>query len=345
MTARRALLLLMAAAAALVLVVAERRSEATTFAPGVAGIRLPQGAGAGAAWSPDGRWIAIPSRTGILLRNVESGARKQIHAPPPRGEMGFPVSLNWSPTGGALRYVTSRGPTRRRDFWVTAVRRDGSSLRRAPLGVRVQQTTWAPKGWPLAFSTGPYAYDVEEGPLGPPPALWTLSRLTGKPKRILAPLQGDVRSPAFSPDGKRILFTLDQRGVEMWTVNADGSAPRRLTARLRGGFAAWAPDGKSIALAVTTQHGDLRQHLYAIAAKGGRLHRLSPEETAGAPAWSPDGRWIAYANFNSEIRMVHPNGSGEVVVARLPGEEVGTLIWSPDGRHLAYTAWPIRPSD
>jgi Tol biopolymer transport system component len=156
----------------------------------------------------------------------------------------------------------------------------------------------------------------------------------------------EVREPEFSPGGTSILFiTSDRRGAWVMTVGVDGSSPRWLTGRLVDAFAAWSPGGKKVALAATTRKGDRRQHLYTVAARGGKLRRLSAEEVQYAPAWSPDGRWIAWANWDGEIKLIHPNGRGETIIARYPGEEIDALQWSPDSRRLAYEARPIPRSD
>lgn len=327
--------------------------------PSIRLVKLPPFRGDGAAWSPSGRWIAIPFRRGIILRNVKTGIRKHIRAPRPRSKAEL-AELSWSPNGRTLRYVTADGPERHQGYWVTIIRRDGSSLRQVPLGIRAPEVTWAPDGWSLVFATGPNAYAIEGDvagpepprtvPLGPEPALWAWANTSDRPKSIYS-VGRDINGPAFSPDGTLILFAESgRRGMWIMTVNADGSSPRRLVGRLVSAWgAAWSPDSKKVALAAVTWKGDRRQHLYTVGAQGGRLHRLSAVEVQTAPAWSPDGRWIAYANYDanydSEIRLVHPNGRGETVIARFPGKEVDALQWSPDSRQLAYEARPIPRSD
>jgi Tol biopolymer transport system component len=335
------------------MLVAADRGRPEALPPAVSTVRLSQNGGEGAAWSPNGRWIAIPDRSGITLRNIETAVRRHLRAPAPRAGQ-LEAQLSWSRDGRTLRYVTSHGPARGRGHWLTTIRYDGSMLRQAPLGIQARETTWAPDGWPLAFATGPYGYELEgeiggpqpprSVPVGPEPSIWTVAGFGDAPRKIFSSAN-EILTPAFSPDGASILFVESGREGRVMAVDADGSSPRPIAGRLRSAYAAWSPGGKRVALVVTTWRGDLRQHLYTVAARGGRLRRLSAEEVQDGPAWSPDGRWIAFANFESEIRMVHPNGRGETVVAQLPGKEIADLRWSPDSRRLAYAARPIQPSD
>ena len=57
-------------------------------------------------------------------------------------------------------------------------------------------------------------------------------------------------SPTWSPDGKQIAITSRRDGNnEIYSMNADGSQPKRLTNNLNDDFApAWSPDGTQIAI-------------------------------------------------------------------------------------------------
>jgi WD40 repeat protein len=320
------------------------------FQAGVVGVEVPYFNGQEAAWSPDGRVIAIPVRDGIKLRDVEAGTAQLLEAPPQRSFPEPPGRLSWSADGLTIRYVTSFGPRGKRGAWLTEVGRDGSGLRQVRLGVRVAQTAWAPQGWPMAFSTGYYAYDFDRGPLGPNPALLVVPRFGAKPKtivRIRRPgSEATIEDPRFSPDSSRILYQRAGRGTDsIWTVRPDGSGARRLGPVLVAAFdAAWSPRGDTVAYA-GVKRGELRTRLYVISATGGTPRRITGQEILDGPVWSPDGEWITFSNYEGEIRRLHPDGSGEEVIGSLPGEEIRGLLWSPDGRHLAYMARPFPKSD
>jgi len=321
-----------------------------SFEGGVVGVELSHFHGREAAWSPDGRLIAIPAKTGIKLRDVEAGTARVLEAPPQRVFPEPPGRLSWSADGLSLRYVTSIGPRGKRGAWLTEIRLDGSGLRQIRLGIPVTQTAWSPQGWPLAFSTGYYAYDFDKGPLGPNPALLVVPRFGAAPKTIVRVgrevREATIEGPEFSPDGKRILYQRSERRTDsIWTIRPDGSDRHRLGPVLVTAFdTAWSPHGDTIAYA-GVKRGDLRTRLYVVPAAGGRPRRISGQEILDGPVWSPDGSWITFSNYEGEIRRVRPDGSAEEVIAELPGEEIRGLLWSPDGRHLAYTARPFPKSD
>jgi len=86
--------------------------------------------------------------------------------------------------------------------------------------------------------------------------LYTLPVTGGEATRITSGQAYDMQ-PAFSPDGKKLVFISDRNGAEnVWIANADGTKPRAITTTERENYMspAWAPDGE-----------------YVIAAKGAQL--------------------------------------------------------------------------
>lgn len=104
-------------------------------------------------------------------------------------------------------------------------------------------------------------------------------------------------SPALSPDGKQVVFRSSRSGEsEIWVMNIDGTAPRRLT-HYRGpvtGSPQWSPDGKRI---VYDTRVDGNANIHVMAADGTGDRRLT-HQTANevVPSWSRDGQFVYYAS-------------------------------------------------
>ena len=108
-----------------------------------------------------------------------------------------------------------------------------------------------------------------------------------------------VGSPAISPDGRSVAFTLRETNwdendyeTEIW-VGGSGAPPRQLTnARKSSQQPAWSPDGRWLAF-ISDRDG--KRQIYRIATAGGEAEKLtSGEEGVTNFSWSPDGRRMAF---------------------------------------------------
>ena len=104
-------------------------------------------------------------------------------------------------------------------------------------------------------------------------------------------------SPALSPDGKTVVFTVQEWSIEknkstsnLWLVDTAGGAPRRLTnGAASDGSPAWSADG--MRLAFTSKRGDDEAaSLYVMRTDGGEAEKiLELPFGISAPKWLPDG--------------------------------------------------------
>ncbi|HET7696090.1 MAG TPA: amidohydrolase family protein [Vicinamibacterales bacterium] len=85
--------------------------------------------------------------------------------------------------------------------------------------------------------------------------LYTLPVTGGEATRITSGQAYDMQ-PAFSPDGKKLVFISDRNGSEnVWVANADGTKPRAISTTERESYMSptWAPDGEYVIVAKGAQ--------------------------------------------------------------------------------------------
>ncbi len=147
----------------------------------------------------------------------------------------------------------------------------------------------------------------------------------------LDPNAQDV-DPAYSPDGKSILFT-STRGekVGVWLVSEDGRGLQRVC---DGDQAEWAPDGTKIVF--RKNHKVWIRDL-----KTGAQRQIVPEQfkMCSGPSWSPDGNRIAFAcrwDAGNGLFLVEVEARGGKPVKVYDKKGACEPHWSPDGKTLVY---------
>jgi hypothetical protein len=135
------------------------------------------------------------------------------------------ISPSVSPDGRSMVFVVTKDGT---SNLVTAAV-DGSGERQITTftgGEQVYNPQWNPAGDRIAFD-----YSVRDGR-----DLATIAP-DGGDLRWLVTGPDDARSPAFTPDGSRILFSSDRTGIfNIYSVSAAGGTPEQLTNVVGGAF-------------------------------------------------------------------------------------------------------------
>jgi len=156
-----------------------------------------------------------------------------------------------------------------------------------------------------------------------------IARQTGQaltPRDIIA--LHDTREIALSPDGRSILFTVQDRmstftpdGSEIWQVAADGKSPARRFISSKGFSHSpqWSRDGRAIAF-LSGRPNPLSDPARGLA------FRTEPQLDAEPPAPSAMQLW-----------RIAPDGGEAVPLTAMPGG-VTAFQWSPDGRQIAFLA-------
>lgn len=165
-------------------------------------------------------------------------------------------------------------------------------------------------------------------------------------KTRLTTTQDDELEPVWSPDGKQIVFVVDNMlRNDIYIMNGDGSGRTLLTTgTLEGTNPAWSPDGKRIAFVSWNEEENTA--LFVMNADGTNVTRLTAPEGMiehDDPTWSPDGRFIAFtawgasADGTSDIFVMDADGTNE---RRIPwrGGFDWDPAWSPDGRSIAFAS-------
>src|SRR5207245_1783458 len=132
--------------------------------------------------------------------------------------------------------------------------------------------------------------------------------------------------PAWSPDGKKILFVTDRDGdgFRVYSMDADGKNEKDLSkAGNRMGFVypAWSPEGTKIAYAGTVLNGTSPgTEIFVMDAAGDNIKQLTKLGGQNSyAAWSPDGKKIIFQHHDSydkpgPVYIMDPDGSNQKVI-------------------------------
>ena len=146
--------------------------------------------------------------------------------------------------------------------------------------------------------------------------------------RNLTPTGAFEYNPAWSPDGRSLLFA---KSGDLWVMDAQGGGRVKL-ADGKVGIAQhrWSPDGRKIAYVDGRPEGaDIVEELWVMNADGSGKLRLV--DGATDPSWSPDGTRLAY--FGGVIRLINVDGTGDVALTSRPSFQPA---WSPSGSRIAF---------
>ncbi len=164
--------------------------------------------------------------------------------------------------------------------------------------------------------------------------------LLSRPRPLFTDRNKRAASPAISPDGKKLAFSIAQDGnVDIYVMGIDGSDLLRLT-RHPGVDTnpSWAPGGR--ALLFTSDRTGAPQ-IYRMDADGLNLVRLTNENPYNDSAtWNPRFDYMAYVSrfdndFDIFIMDLKTRRSYRVTNRQGSNEEP---CWSPDGEQLCFAS-------
>ena len=185
------------------------------------------------------------------------------------------------------------------------------------------------------------------------PQIWIMSA-DGKDPRQLTDEVGGACQPAFSPDGKQLVFiTPCDRNKEAYPtaslkvipdVDAENIEVIPLPYSPGGDYdPAWSPDGTKIAFTSLRETGSPRIYVMDMLDKS--ISVLTPLFIRSyQPAWSPDGKQLVYVEEKTfgRIKILNPDGSSELLLEEpLEASDVHPA-WSPNGEYIQFTRYPLQ---
>jgi Tol biopolymer transport system component len=307
----------------------------------------------GPSFSPDGNQVAFmwngenQDNEDIFIKQIGSESLRRMTTDP-----HFDAYPAWSPDGQYIAFLRFSGPDKAGVMLIPANGGRERQLAELPMwNVEIfsRLLCWHPGGKWLAVVCGQDSADA-------PSAVYLISVETREKRRLALPPSGVMHdtSPAFSPDGRSLVFARYSFGntselyvVRLSTGLMPEGEPKQLTSLNQDtSFSVWTPDSKEIIFASGSKSHGTR--LWRIPMHGpGRPRPLpfSSEVNGLDPAISLQKHRLVYVAYSADVNMwrceipkprMKPAAPQRFLASTRVQEDPR---YSPDGKTVAYIAW------
>jgi len=290
-------------------------------------------------FSPDGRHLAYVTRSAgpygeLKVIDLDSGQVRELTR-----DGALAHSPAWSPDGEQVYFASSRSGTM--NVWMIAAGGGEPEQITAGQGDDVQPDV-SSDGRRIVFSTFNETIGFAQVDLGADAASRQARSLAIDPAR-------SVFAPVFSPDGTRLAYFSNFKGVEnegIWVAGADGSDPVALALDGRVNvFPRWTPDSRHLIYrsgpAVPSSAAEYRR----VSILGGAPETILEGVTDILLDVGRDGR-LLFRDPGGEVQAYDPSSHERQTLPLSPPSEKGWLLrWSPDGHSVAYLVRPREEGD
>jgi Tol biopolymer transport system component/DNA-binding winged helix-turn-helix (wHTH) protein len=300
------------------------------------------------SFSPDGNFLAYSSdRSGrfeICIRPVAGGGREvQLTT-----DGGQNIQPAWSPDGRSIAFHRAAEG----GIWIVPAQ-GGAARQVAKVG---SQPAWSPDSSRVVFrSEDVFSISANDMFSNARSSILVVPAAGGEPVAVTQAGLPDGRHlfPSFSPDGKRILFSVQTgRTAELWTAQLGASAPVRLSSLESNVYLAptYGPRGDSIFYGAFSKTHDFGIWQLRLKPDGSRPvgEPLEVIRTGTSIprdlALSRDGKHLAYTSSipaSSLWTLAVPRAAGEAPAEPRPLYKdvvfrTSSPIFSPDGKRIAF---------
>ncbi len=206
---------------------------------------------------------------------------------------------------------------------------------RAVGNILAHAAAWAPDGQHIVYARNSSLYTCAAD---------------GTDSRQLVAVQGVPFAPRFSPDGRRLRFTIrdtNQRTSSLWEVFADGKDLHPVLpdwnkpAQEFGG--AWTPNGGYFLFESTRDH---TQNIWALRENASLFRKAEPTQVTLGPLMfsnptpSPDGKKLFVIGQQRRFDLIRLDNKSPQFSVYLPGVSAGEADIQRNGEWITYVAHP-----